>query len=362
MKMKHKVSVIIPAYNCGKYIHRTVSSLLAQTYERIEIIIVNDGSTDDMLEKLLELTAKHPSVNVITQSNSGVSCARNTGISKATGNYIMFMDADDEVKENWVASAVQAIEQNQADIAVGGYFVADMDTGLEDSRSRFSDGVFGREAFIERIFCHRDILPAVWNKIFRTDIIKEHHLRFDGKYAVGEDLLFLIQYSIYIKRAYVFNEHTYCYFINAGGAMNAHQSGHEFKESWLTEWYSILSAAPLGTQQRAGHRGLVDAQLLRDLGHGLILLKIHPEQLPLPRGQRLLPCQAQVALEPKQLTVVVLRVGTQPRRHVAVKLVVADAIGCTFHRGDSSFRNSVSSARPARSTDGAAPEARQCAA
>lgn len=245
MKMKHKVSVIIPAYNCGKYIHRTVSSLLAQTYERIEIIIVNDGSTDDMLEKLLELTAKHPSVNVITQSNSGVSCARNTGISKATGNYIMFMDADDEVKENWVASAVQAIEQNQADIAVGGYFVADMDTGLEDSRSRFSDGVFGREAFIERIFCHRDILPAVWNKIFRTDIIKEHHLRFDGKYAVGEDLLFLIQYSIYIKRAYVFNEHTYCYFINAGGAMNAHQSGHEFKESWLTEWYSILSAEKL---------------------------------------------------------------------------------------------------------------------
>ena len=74
-----------------------------------------------------------------------------------------------------------------------------------------------------------------------------------------------------------------------------------------------LIEPPLGAQQRAGHRGLVDAQLLRDLGHGLILLKIHPEQLPLPRGQRLLPRQAQVALEPKQLTVVVLRVGAQPR-------------------------------------------------
>lgn len=244
-KMKHKVSIIVPAYNCAGYIHRTVSCLLAQTYERIEIIIVNDGSTDDTAKKLTELAGNEPSIFVITQNNSGVSNARNAGISIATGDYIMFMDADDEVKENWVESAVQAMEQDQVDIAAGGYYVADMETGLEDSRSSFSDGVFSREQFIERVFRHRDILPAVWNKIFRTEIIKEHQLCFDSKYAVGEDLLFLVQYCIHIKKAYIFGEHTYCYYINAGGAMNAHQSEHEFKESWLTEWYSVLAAEKL---------------------------------------------------------------------------------------------------------------------
>ena len=240
--MNSKVSVIVPVYNGGLYIADTIEALIRQSYSDIEIIVVNDGSTDNTAEVLDEIEKNNSIVRVINQENKGVSEARNMGIAAATGGFIMFMDSDDEVYRDWIKSSVDAIVSSGAEIATCGYDVKNRETGELDSKSRFSSCILEKEEFIDRVFRHRDVLPAVWNKIFYTDIIRDNKIRFDKKYAIGEDLLFLIEYSLHISKASVFSDRLYCYYINSGGAMQAHNSEKSFKEKWLTEWSSIIKA------------------------------------------------------------------------------------------------------------------------
>lgn len=106
-----KVSIIIPAYNASKYIKRCIASLLNQTYKNIEIIVVNDGSTDNTLEM-----AKQFDITVLDKENGGVSSARNMGLKIATGDYICFVDADDYVEKNYIESVINVIKENNYDI------------------------------------------------------------------------------------------------------------------------------------------------------------------------------------------------------------------------------------------------------
>ena len=106
-----KISVIIPAYNAAKYIKRCIVSLLEQTYKNIEIIVVNDGSDDNTLEM-----AKQYNIIVLDKENGGVSSARNSGLNKATGDYICFVDADDYVEKNYIESVVNILNENSYDI------------------------------------------------------------------------------------------------------------------------------------------------------------------------------------------------------------------------------------------------------
>lgn len=240
-----KVSVIVPVYNGGAYIAKSIKSLLMQSYDNTEIIIVNDGSTDNTREMLEKISSEYSSVTVINQENKGVSEARNSGIAESSGEFIMFMDSDDEVSRDWVQKAVSHITSGNYEIAVSGYDVKYRDTDVLDSTSRFSDFTAGRDKIIDRVFRHRDILPAIWNKIYISDIIKSHNIKFDSRYAIGEDLLFLVNYMIYVKKTVVYADRTYCYFLNSEGAMQSHNSGSKFKKSWLTEWLSVNHAEKL---------------------------------------------------------------------------------------------------------------------
>ena len=111
--MKSKVSIIIPCYNQGQYVDDAVSSCLAQTYDNIEIIIVNDGSTDKFTNDFLS-KYQRPKTKVINKRNEGLAEARNTGINNATGKYILPLDADDKIAPTYVEKAVQIIEQDES--------------------------------------------------------------------------------------------------------------------------------------------------------------------------------------------------------------------------------------------------------
>jgi glycosyltransferase involved in cell wall biosynthesis len=111
MKMSSKVSVIITCYNQGKYLNDTVKSVLQQTYKNIEIIIVNDGSTDPRTLKILS-TISWINTNLITIENSGVSAARNLGIEKSTGDYILILDGDDLIESTYIEKSVIALDQD----------------------------------------------------------------------------------------------------------------------------------------------------------------------------------------------------------------------------------------------------------
>jgi glycosyltransferase involved in cell wall biosynthesis len=106
------VSVVIPCFNQGKYLNETVTSVLASSYKHIELILVNDGSTDNSLEIAKKLEASHPEIRTIDQPNGGVAKARNTGITIASGKYILPLDGDDLISSDYIQKAVDALEAN----------------------------------------------------------------------------------------------------------------------------------------------------------------------------------------------------------------------------------------------------------
>ena len=109
-----QVSVIIPAYNAEKYIEECVLSVLGQSYQNLEVIVVNDGSSDSTLSILLNMQKRFPSMAVFSKDNEGVSAARNFGISKAHGKYVLLLDSDDAYLPDSVSLLVDTAEQNKA--------------------------------------------------------------------------------------------------------------------------------------------------------------------------------------------------------------------------------------------------------
>ena len=116
-----KVSIIIPVYNAQQYLRRTAGDLLRQTYREIEVIFVDDGSTDGSGIILDRIARKDERVRVLHQRNGGTACARNAGMAAASGDYLMFMDDDDRIPEGHVKEYADAIEKTGADIVIGGY-------------------------------------------------------------------------------------------------------------------------------------------------------------------------------------------------------------------------------------------------
>lgn len=112
MSKKGVVSVVIPCYNQGKYLAETVQSVLASTYRPLEILIVNDGSTDNSLEIALDLEKQHPEISVIDQANAGVASARNTGIQAARGGILLPLDGDDKISPDYIAQGVVVLHQD----------------------------------------------------------------------------------------------------------------------------------------------------------------------------------------------------------------------------------------------------------
>ena len=118
--MNKLISIIMPVYNAEKYLNRSIESIMNQTYNNIEIILVNDGSTDNSLEICTSYQEKDNRIKLINQANKGVSFARNKGIDEATGDYIMFIDSDDYVEKNMIEDMVSKITEDDIDLVISG--------------------------------------------------------------------------------------------------------------------------------------------------------------------------------------------------------------------------------------------------
>ena len=116
--LQMKVSIIVPTYNVENYIEDCLDSLVNQTLQDIEIIVINDGSTDNTLENILKYSTKDKRIKVLYQKNAGPSAARNKGLEAATGEYVAFVDADDWISPNYMENLYREITQNNCDIAV----------------------------------------------------------------------------------------------------------------------------------------------------------------------------------------------------------------------------------------------------
>lgn len=186
-------SIIIPVYNNESSIEKCLHSILNQTYSNLELVIIDDGSTDNSLQVIKMVTKPFCNIVVITQENKGVSAARNTGIEKACGKYIMFADGDDEILPDMIENYVCEAEKNNADVVIGGIIF------IKNGERKVvlpPDEKYSPEIPIKYLVeGHRGIFGHVPNKMYRRSFLVENKLVFPKRVHVQEDLLFAL--SVY---------------------------------------------------------------------------------------------------------------------------------------------------------------------
>lgn len=193
------VSVIVPVYNAEKYLVKCVESLINQTYKAIEIILVDDGSKDASYEICRQYSEKYNNISAFHIENHGVSYARNFGIEKSTGDYILFVDSDDYIENNMIEILLFEQKKKNADIVLCGYFRED---GKGDSSilpTEIDGSFFGFEKLIS-YWVFNPLIGAPWNKLFESKKIKENNLRFREGMTYGEDFCFCMNYYSLINR------------------------------------------------------------------------------------------------------------------------------------------------------------------
>lgn len=213
--MSHKnsfVSIIIPIYNAEDSLHNCIESILDQTYKDIEIIMINDGSTDHSKNICDHYAKLDQRIKVIHQENAGPSAARNRGIEQAVGNYIQFVDADDYIKPTMTETLVKAITNN-IQLVICGYQSIHFWT-LRKYTPSFT-GIYQQSDLMQYIGeLYRDILlPSPCNKLYDATLINDFQLRFQENVKVGEDLLFNLAYIKTCSRIQMIDKILYNYVI-----------------------------------------------------------------------------------------------------------------------------------------------------
>lgn len=210
--MFKKVSMIVPIYNSASTLSRCVKSILSQSYKNLEVILVNDGSTDGSLEICEKFRQKDARVIVINKKNAGVSAARNTGLSIATGEFIQFVDADDYINFDMTQCLVENLEKNNADFVICGYNRVSGGGFIKKSPDNFcSDNLFEFKNCFESLY-KGAFFNAPWNKLYRKDKIKT---LFAENLTIGEDLLFNLSYASNCDKILVINDALYNYDVSS---------------------------------------------------------------------------------------------------------------------------------------------------
>lgn len=188
--MDIKISIIVPVYNAEKYIEFLLNSIKNQLRDDIELILIDDGSTDDSFKICSNFEQKNNNVKVITQKNQGVSAARNKGIDTSLGEYILFLDADDFLLENSLERVVKCIINDKPDICQYNFNIL----ASENFYTHFLDSfytenkVLSKNEFIKGVISAKGYQGFVWNKIYRREII--NNTRFDNSIHYLEDTIF----------------------------------------------------------------------------------------------------------------------------------------------------------------------------
>jgi glycosyltransferase involved in cell wall biosynthesis len=190
-----KISIIIPAYNVENYIDKCIESIINQTYENIEIIIINDGSTDDTRKICEEFKKKDNRIIVINKENSGVSIARNIGLKAITGKYIAFVDSDDWIEKDYCETMYYSMIENNVDLVMCGRVNEIKATKRFNSGCGLPDGYYKVDEIISEVICPQRYKIAITphSKLFKASIIIDN-LYFQEDLKYDEDYIFNINY------------------------------------------------------------------------------------------------------------------------------------------------------------------------
>ncbi len=213
------ISIIIPIYNAGPYLKECLQSIHQQTYQQYEVLLVDDGSTDDSSTVCQQYAASDSRFHYFHKENGGVSSARNYGIEQARGEWISFIDADDWVRTDYLQTL--ASQTPPADITFFGATIVNPDSTTKLIQPHPT--LVQERTAIEAAICSLryealgDIFGWTWNKLFRAEIIRQHNIRFSEEVSFREDELFTLHYCRYVRSLRITDQPLYYYRITPGG-------------------------------------------------------------------------------------------------------------------------------------------------
>lgn len=210
----------MPVYNVERYLEECVDSLLAQTYPNIEIILVNDGSTDNCGQICDTLSQRHANISVVHQKNAGLPFARNAGFSLANGEYFAFVDPDDAILADMYSVLIDRMEKDNSDMAVCNFQLFNK-TGTVTVSERYKNGILTPESDTVSYFdC---ALDSSCNRVYKTEIIKNNGLLFEDKRKVAqEDFWFNLRYFCYASKVSTVTNPFYKYRQRASSITRGH--------------------------------------------------------------------------------------------------------------------------------------------
>ncbi len=225
---KRVVSIIVPVYNCEGFLPECMQSLLNQTYNNIEIILVDDGSKDSSGGMCDQFAQNHDNVVVIHQVNSGAAKARQVGVSNSTGDYIMFVDSDDQIEENYIETFISIEGKYHCDIVIGGYKYF-KNGKKNECKPFFPEGEYSKIDLENTIypqmlsatpFHTSGIFPTMWGKLYKASIVKNNLKALDSGIYWGEDGCFVYSVLPDCKSIYITENTGYIYQYNECSVTN----------------------------------------------------------------------------------------------------------------------------------------------
>lgn len=241
-----KVSVVVPVYNSGIYLRECIESVLNQTYQNIELILVNDGSKDDS-GIICQSYSSNNKVKYIYQQNQGVSVARQNGVDHSTGEWILFVDSDDTIPLDSIERMINI--SSDVDIIAG--------ATDRDSRHKLLPDIIGPEEYIELLYSE-NFGPSPVCKLFKRTLFTNGTIRQFKQFASGEDLLMNLSIAVSNKKdVRICKESVYCYRMNESSATHSFRYTYDYceqyffaKEMIIKDLFSIDKTKALGIRQK----------------------------------------------------------------------------------------------------------------
>lgn len=238
-----KFSIVIPIFNAEKYLNRCIESLLKYDKANIEIVLINDGSTDKSLEICKYYKSKYSNIVLINKKNEGQGIARNYGIEVATGDYITFVDSDDFFEVDVLDYIDKYIKKQKLDFYIFNWSYIFNDKKIENKRD-YNEKYFYKGDKDYNFFIENMIWPAknnsygsaVWAKFYNLKIIKKNNIKFRSEREMfSEDLIFNIEYIEHIKNVVILDKSIYCYYQNSTSYKN------KYHEEYIEKLNNIYS-------------------------------------------------------------------------------------------------------------------------
>lgn len=217
-----KVSIIVPVYNVENDLAYCIDSILSQTYENIELLLIDDGSSDSSPEICDEYAKKDKRVRVYHRKNGGVSSARNYGLDNAEGEYVLFVDSDDRIAPDTVKDNINLAIANNLDMVIFSFYYHI--TAQDCINPNIIDKSFcgNHEDFFNECFnllIDKELINAPWNKFIRREIIEKNGIRFNENFSICEDMAFSVETLSACERIMLNNKIYYDYYIKQSGSL-----------------------------------------------------------------------------------------------------------------------------------------------